>query len=147
MLGALGRTDELEEVGQVDAGEERSREASRAPVEAERLCDVSDRTLCSTDLLNDVLLLAAIASADERDGQRDRLEPALEVGDAELDRVRDQPVHLERPRLAGRLIDPRHGAMRTDVEERRRGQEAVVVENLELGLAVERVLRRQLGRE
>lgn len=101
---------------------------------------------CTTNLLNDVLLLATIASADERNRQRDRLEPALEVGDAELDRIRDQAVHFERPCLAGRLIDPRHSAMRADVEERRRRQEAVVVEDLELGLAIERVLRRQLGR-
>ena len=60
--------------------------------------------------------LASVAGADERDRQRDRLESALEIGDAQLDGIRDQTVNLERPRLARRLIDSRHGAMRADVE-------------------------------
>lgn len=66
----------------------------------------------------DCAYLASIAGADERDRQRDRLKSALEIGDAQLHRVGDQTVNLERPRLARRLIDSRHGAMRADVEER-----------------------------
>lgn len=111
------RPDALEDVGEADSGPECGREAGRAPGEAERLGD-------------DVLLFAAVAGADEGDGEGDSFELGRvgQVGEGQGARVVDEAADLDGPARGFEERDLGHWAMVADVVERRRREEASVPE-------------------
>lgn len=132
MLRPSLHADVVEDVAEVHAGEESRRETGSTPVEAEGLAD-------------DVLLFSSVAGADERDGESDRrtsaAETGLQVEESESGRLLDEaaknvsfsndptrdassPGNVELPASSVLCRYSRNGAVVSNVEERRRSEEA-----------------------
>lgn len=117
----------VDDVRQVDAGEERRAESCRSPRETERLGD-------------DVLLFTTVTGADEGDGKGDRLELGRvdEVGEGEGARTVDETGDVESPFRRFVEGDLRDDAVIADVEETGRREESGVPKVGEWRLRVER---------
>ena len=129
VLGALCRgldSANLHEVAELDAGPVAGAGASWPPVEADGLGD-------------HVLLLAAVSGADKGD-RNGNAGKGHDLVHGERARLRHGAVHSD---LVLRPLDARDGAVVAHVVVRHGGDEAVVHEIGQLGLAIERMAARE----